>query len=164
MAKPTKNAGLICFILSIVALIGILIGLKATAPLWIAFLLLPTVIYEIYRTEGESTRWSSWMMLVVLILEILFIIFKFNYDLGQYLGYNQTYIGGQFVPLGDIKIFGPALLAVLSLILFTRTAGIYTKWLSVVIIVCAFALIFTLSQSAFSDLLRQSIGQGFYYL
>jgi hypothetical protein len=164
MAKPTTYATPICVGLTIVAVIGMIVGLKLTSPLWVAFLLLPAVIYEIYRTEGESTRWSSIMMLAVLILEIIFIIFKVNYDLAQYLGQTQAYVGGQFVPLGDIKVLAPALLAVLSLILFTRTAGIYTKWLSVVIIVSSFALIFTLSQNAFSDLLRQTIQNAFYYI
>ncbi|MDD3774090.1 MAG: hypothetical protein PHW50_02325 [Patescibacteria group bacterium] len=164
MAKPTTYATPICIGLSIVAAIGLIIGLKTTNPLWIAFFLLPTVIYEIYRTEGNSTRWSSLMLLAVLILEIIFIIFKINYDLGAYLGQSGTYVGGQFVPLGDIKVLAPALLAVLSLILFTRTAGIYTKWLSVIIIIASFGLIFTLSQTAFSDLLRQTIQNAFYYI
>jgi len=164
MAKPTTYATPICVILSIIALIGILVGLKLTNPLWIAFLLLPTVGYEIYRTEGESTRWSSILMSVVLILEIIFILFKINYDLAGYLQTSSAYVGGQFVPIGDIKIFGPALMAVLALILFVRTNGIYTKWLSVIIIISAFALIFTLSQSTFGDLLRQTVQQIFYYI
>lgn len=128
------------------------------------FFLLPTMIYEIYRAEGKFTRWSSFMLLVVLILKIIFIIFKINYDLGTYLGQSGTYVGGQFVPLGDIKILAPALLAVLLLILFTRTAGIYTKWLSVIIIIASFGLIFTLSQTAFSDLLHQTIQNIFYHI
>jgi hypothetical protein len=56
MAKPTKNASLICAVVIIVAFIGIVTG----DALWAIFLLLSTVVYKIYRTEGVSTEWASW--------------------------------------------------------------------------------------------------------
>ena len=59
MAKPTKHATLICTIMTIVALIGILLGILFSKPIIIVACLIPTVIYEAYRTEGESTRWAS---------------------------------------------------------------------------------------------------------
>lgn len=60
MAKPTKNASLICAVVMIVALIGIIIGIVTGDALWAIFLLLSTVVYKIYRTEGVSTEWASW--------------------------------------------------------------------------------------------------------
>ncbi|MBN2176998.1 MAG: hypothetical protein JW722_05000 [Demequinaceae bacterium] len=67
MARPTKNATAICLVLSVLAVIGIAIGLATSTPLVIVFALIPTVVYEIYRVEGESTKWSSWGMGAVLV-------------------------------------------------------------------------------------------------
>jgi len=164
MAKPTEYATLICVILTIVAIIGGIIGFVNLSPLVIIFTLLPTVIYEVYRTEGESTRASSWLMLFVLVAEAIFVLFKISFDLGQYLGQSHAYIAGSIVPLGDIKVLAPVLLAVLSVILFVRTAGIYTKWLSVIIFIGSFVLIYVIAPGGFSDLIKATIGQIFFYL
>ena len=51
MAKPTKHATLICTALTVLALIGILLGILTTMPLIIILFLLPTVVYEVYRSE-----------------------------------------------------------------------------------------------------------------
>jgi len=163
MPKPTEHAPLICTILTIAAIIGCVIGYFYHLPLVILGVLLPVVAYEIYRTEGESTRLSSWLMLAVLIAEGIFILFKINFDLGQYLGQNQVYVGGTFVTFGDIKVLAPTLLAILSAILFARTAGIYTKWLSVIIFITSFVLIYVISPTAIPDLIRAAIQRVFYY-
>src|SRR4030042_825871 len=73
MAKPTKYATLICTIVSILALIGIVIGILISKPLIIVILLHPAAAYEVYRTEGPSTIWASWLLLIILIMEIIFI-------------------------------------------------------------------------------------------
>jgi len=163
MPKPTEHAPLICTILTIAAIIGSAIGYFYHLPLVILGVLLPVVAYEIYRTEGESTRLSSWLMLVALIAEGIFILFKINFDLGQYLGQSEAYIGGAYVPFGDIKVLAPTLLAILSAILFARTAGIYTKWLSVIIFVTSFVLIYVIAPTAIPDLIRAAIQRVFYY-
>jgi len=154
MAKPTKYAALICLILMIAAAIGGYIGYVKGWPLLMVIALLPTVIYEVYRTEGESTKSSSWLMLATLVAEGIFIKFNISFDLGQYLGQEEAYIAGSYVPLGDIKVLAPALMAVLSVILFTRTAGIYTKWLSIIIFVASFAIIYVIAPEAFRELLQ----------
>ena len=74
MAKPTKYAPMICIILSILAVVGIILSLLLTSPLPAVFLLLPTVIYEVYRTEGASTKASSIIILIVLLFELVLII------------------------------------------------------------------------------------------
>lgn len=160
MAKPTKYATPISLVLTIVAIVGIIAGLILAKPLVIALLLLPTVIYEVYRTEGESTKWASWVLLGVIIAEILLIIFNINFDLASFLGESEKYVAGYSVPLGDVKVVGPAIMAVLSVILFTRTNGKYTKWLSVVIFITSFALIFTLSPETFKTLLKFALEEG----
>jgi len=83
--------------------------------------------------------------------------------LGRYLNLEYSYVGGQYVPLGDIKILAPVLLAVFSTILFLRTAGPYTKWLSVIIFLSAFIIIYVMSPDMFRELLRSSIQRIFWY-
>lgn len=154
---------LICTILTVLMIIGIVWGFAAKSSLVIVVFLLPVVVYEVYRTRGVSTTMSSWLLLALLILEIIFIVFGISWDLGQYLNLEYSYIGGQYVPLGDIKILAPILLAVLSTILFLRTAGPYTKWLSVIIFASAFVTIYIMSPDMFRELLRSSVQQIFWY-
>lgn len=160
MAKPTKYAPHICIALSILAAIGILIGLIFKLPLVIVITLLPTVIYEVYRTEGKSTKSSSVILLVVLIGVAVLIIFNLDFNLAEYLNSDEEYIGGYLVPLGSIRILGPTIMAVLAVILFVRTYGIYTKWLAVIIFISAFALVYSIDPNAFSDLLKRSVEEG----
>jgi len=154
MPKPTKYAALICVVLTIVAAIGGYVGYIKSWPLLMVIALLPAVIYEVYRTEGESTKSSSWLMLLVLVAEAIFIKFKVSFDLGQYLGQSEAYIAGSYVPLGDIKVVAPAVMAVLSIILFTRTAGIYTKWLAVIILAASIGIIYVIAPESLQQLLQ----------
>lgn len=160
MAKPTKNATIICTIVSIIALIGIIIGLSKGIPLLIIFLLLPTVVYEVYRTEGESTRSSSIILLVVLIVEIILVLFNINFNLAEFLGTTEEYIGGYLVPLGEIKVVGPTLMSILSVILFVRTRGIYTRWLAVTIFITSLVIIYSVNPQIFSDLIKMALQEG----
>jgi len=160
MAKPTTYATPICVTLSIITVIGIGIGLLARNPLIIAALLLPAVIYEVYRTEGESTIWSSWLILGAIIAEFVLVIFKINFDLASFLGTSSQYIAGYYVPLGDIKVIFPTVIGILSVILFLRTAGIYTKWLSVLIFLGALSIVYTIDPGLFQQLIRLVVQQG----
>lgn len=160
MAKPTKYAVPICTVLSVIALIAIILGLIFKSALLIMIFLLPTVIYEVYRTEGKSTKASSGLLLLVLIAEIILVIFNINFNLADFLGDTEKYVGGYLVPLGDIKMLGPTIMAVLSVILFVRTRGVYTKWLAVVIFITSFAIIYALDPQAFQDLLKYGVEEG----
>lgn len=160
MAKPYQHATLICIILSILALLGVVIGVLQSNPLIIIIFLLPTVIYEVYRTEGKSTKWASWGLLATFIAEIFLIAANVSFDLAQFLGTSEQVVGGYIVPLGDIKIVGPAIMAVLSLVLFTRTRGRYTRWLAVIIFVASFVIVYTLDPTIFRRLLRLGIKEG----
>ena len=161
MARPTKYAALICTIMSVVAAIGIIIGLVAKSPLAILIVLIPSVAYEAYRTEGESTRWASWVMVGVLVLEFILVIFHIGFDLASFLGSSSQQVAGYTVPLGDIRVVGPAVMAVLAVVLIVRTRGVYTRWLAVNIIVCVLALTFVLEPTVFQELLRQGVQEGF---
>jgi len=160
MAKPYQNATQISIILTVIAMVGVALGLLLDQSLIILFLLLPTIGYEVYRTEGDSTRFSSLALLGVSIAEILMIIFNVKFDLIKFFGVEEKYVAGYSIPLGDIKVVGPAVIAILSVILFTRTYGKYTKWLSAVIFIAAFAVIYTLDHTLFKQLSKLMIDEG----
>jgi len=155
MARPTKNATSICIGLSVLALIGIIVGLATSTPLVMVLVLIPVVAYEIYRVEGDSTKWASWGMGAVLLGLIVFTIFDISWNLAEWLGQDSADVGGYLVPLGDIKSVGAAMLGALAVVLFFRTRGIYTRWLAVIIFVTVAALVYVLSPDVFHDLLRQ---------
>jgi len=147
----------VCLLMTLWMILAIIIGFVIKSVVLVAVFLLPVVVYEIYRTKGEFTSLSSWLMLAVLIGELIFIIFGINYNLAEYFGSQDAYIAGQYVPLGDIKILGPTLMAVFSLVLLVRTYGPYTKWLSVIIFVSSLIIIYILNPNAFQDLLKMVI-------
>ncbi len=160
MAKSYQYATQICIILSILALLGIVIGVLQSSPLIIIIFLLPTVVYEVYRTEGRSTKWASWGLLAILIAEVFLITANVSFDLVKFFGTSEELVGGYIVPLGDIKIVAPAIMAVLALILFTRTRGRYTKWLAVIIFVASFVIVYSLDPTIFRSLLRLGVKKG----
>lgn len=160
MAKPTKHATQICAVLSAVALIGIVIGVVKQSPLVVILFLLPTVVYEVYRTEGKSTKWASWVLLIVLVIEALLITAGVSFDLAGFLGVSEATVAGYDVPLGDIKVVGPSLMAVLAVILFVRTYGRYTRWLAAIIFVTSFAIVYTVDPGIFGRLLQFAVREG----
>ncbi len=160
MAKPTKYAPNICTGVSVAALIGIIIGLVSGNAIWPIIFLFPAAIYEAYRTEGKSTKTASIGLIAILILELGLILFNINFNLAEYLNTSQESIGGYLVPLGDIKIVGPTLLAILSVILFTNTRGIYTRWLATVVFITSFAAVYTIDPGTFHKLFRYALQEG----
>jgi hypothetical protein len=159
MAKPYENAVSICTILTIAAAFGIFLGYTYHSPVITIIFLLPAVAYEVYRTEGETTKWASWALLGLFIAEFILIAFNINYDLASFLARSEQYIGGYTIPLGDIKLVGPAIMAVLSIILFVRTGGVYTKWLSVIIFITSFALIYIMDPTIFERYIQLAVNQ-----
>ena len=160
MAKPTKYAPHICIAVTILAVIGIVVGFLRGSTLIILILLLPATIYEVYRTEGKSTKASSILMLILLIAEIFLILFNVEFNLAEFLGTSQEYIGGYLVPLGDITVVGPTLMAVLSVILFIKTRGVFTRWLAAIIFVTAFAIIYSVDPEIFTELFKYGMEEG----
>jgi hypothetical protein len=160
MAKSYKHASLICSVLTGFALTGIIIGIIKSNPLIAIIFLLPTVVYEVYRTEGKSTKWASWALLIVFIAEIILVAFNISFDLAAFLGTTQESVAGYNIPIGDIKVVGPGIMAILALILFVRTRGRYTKWLAIIIFVTALAIVYSLDPSIFSQLLRFGVKEG----
>lgn len=159
MAKPTKYATQVCIGLSVLAFLGVVLGVVLKSALVTVLFLLPVVIYEVYRTEGKITKWSSWGMLGLLILEIVLIVTGVSFDLVEYFGVSEKNVAGYDVPLGDVKIVGPVLIVVLSVILFVRTRGRYTRWLAAIIFVTAFAVVYLLDPSNFNDILKFGVNE-----
>jgi hypothetical protein len=157
MAKPTKYAPHLCTLFMIVAAVGILLGFLFQSPLATILLLLPAAVYEAYRTEGKSTKTASILLVAFLVGTMIMVIFNINVNLANFLGTDRQYIGGMWVPLGDLRIVGPGLVAALAVILFTRTRGIYTRWLAVVIFVTAFAIVYLIDPAAFGTLFEEGI-------
>jgi hypothetical protein len=160
MAKPTKYAVLICTIVTVVAVIGIIVGLLASKPLVTILMLLPAVVYEVYRTEGKSTKWAAWVLLAVFVVEVIFIAANVSLDLGSVLGTSEETVAGYRVPLGDAKVVGPTVMAVLSIVLLVRTRGRYTKWLAVTIFVTSLAVVYALDSTVFGRLFRIGVEEG----
>jgi hypothetical protein len=160
MAKPTKFAPHICTACTVLALLGVALGFWLSSPLIMVVLLLPTAFYEAYRTEGKSTKAASFLLAVVLLAEIFLVLFNVDFNLASFLGKNQQYIAGYLVPLGDVRVVGPTLMAVLSVILLVRTRGVYTRWLAVIILIGSFAVVYGLDPVVFQDLLRLAVGEG----
>ncbi len=145
----------ICLIATGIMIFGIFLGLATKNPLWILFLMLPSIIYEVIRTEdGASTKFSSILLLGIIILEIILIIFNVNYDLASFFETEEKIVAGYTLPLGDIKVFGPLLTAILSTILIFRTYGPYTKWLSVVIAVGSLVAVYLVNPLFFQQALK----------
>jgi cytochrome c biogenesis protein CcdA len=159
MAKPTKHATPICIALTIIAALGIILGLVFVQPLIPIILLIPTAIYEVYRTEGKSAKAASWGMLGLLIAELLFVLFGIDFELAQFLGRSATYIRGYSIPLGNIQVISPSLMAVLSVVLISNTRGRYTKWLAAIIFTTAFAIIYTVDPTIFQELLKLAVDE-----
>lgn len=154
MAKPTTYATPICIVLSILVIIGIVTGVIKHSPLIITILLLPSVAYEAYRTEGISTRFASWAMVAVILAELVCIVFKINYNLASLIGSDSVYAAGYIMPLGDVKVIFPIIMIILSFILFFRTIGKYTKWLAVLIFASSVTIVYLFDPEVLKQLLR----------
>lgn len=158
MPKEHKNAAVICIVLSIIAAIGIAAGILTKYALITIICLLPAVAYEVYRTEGVTTKLASLCILVILIAEIFFVATGKNFDVTKFIGGAAQRLGRYSIPLGDIKVVGPIVTAVLSLILFRRTYGVYTRWLAVIILVTSIAIIYVINPEIIQQLIDKVKG------
>jgi len=163
MAKPYQNATTICVIFSVIALIGIIWGIKAENALIPMLALLPTIGYEVYRTEGKSTKMASWGLLIVFLVEVFLIITKSQLNWWDYIGGESGALGEYLLPFESVTVIAPVIMGILASALFKNTRGIYTKWLSVIIIITAFATIYiiepTLIKSFVDSEVREEIQQ-----
>jgi len=92
MAKPTTYATLFCVIASVCAILGIFLGWKFDSVLLIMLFLIPTIVYEVYRTEGKSTKYASWGLLIIFVAEIILLIGNIHFDLSQFFQADTKYM------------------------------------------------------------------------
>ena len=156
-----KTPKIICAILTLVTLITILLGFYFKNPYYIILGIFPAAIYEAVRTEGYYTKFGSLIILAAVILEILALrgIIKFN--LANFFNQENLYFSGYFIKLGEITMIFPALAAIASLILLFRTYGIYTKWLSILLLASSVCLLYLVNKESLFDLIRTQ--NHFYY-
>ena len=156
--SPTPK--IICAILTLVTLVTILLGFYYKNPFIIIVGIFPAAIYEAIRTEGYYTKAGSIIILLAVILEILALkgIIKFN--LANFFNQETLYFSGYFIRLGEITVIFPVLAAIISLVLFFRTYGIYTKWLSILLLASSVCLIYLINKEGLFDLLRT---QNYYF-
>ena len=158
MAKPTRYATAICLGLTVLAGLGVLLGFVTDEVMWPVLLLIPAVAYEAYRTEGASTRWASWAMAALMLALVVVVVFDIEYDLRELFGTGVTYVGGEDIPLGDVRVVFPAVMAILAVVLWNRTRGIYTRWLAAIIFVTAAAIVYLRAPADLGNLLNTTLG------
>lgn len=156
MPRSTEHAALICLICTIITLAGFAAGYYFHKPLIMVLLLLPAVLYEVYRTEGVSTIWASWGMLAVLAAEAVLMYGNYNINLSKYV---SKYING--LPVIDLKLIGPVVIAYFSYVLLRRTSEIYTKWLALVIFIGSAGLFLLLDPSLLTKLAGGKLDEQF---
>lgn len=147
MAKSTKYAALICFVLSLLTAGAVWFGLVRMSALPIIIALLPVALYELWRTEGMFSKIASLGMVGILIAEAVLLITNKSFDLERLLGARSAYIGGYRIPFGDVRTVGTAIILILAGILFARTYGPYTRWLAAIIFLASLATIYILNPS-----------------
>lgn len=151
---------IICTILTIITLATIILGFYLKNPFIIIVGIFPAAIYEAIRTEGFYTKAGSIIILLAVILEILALrgIIKFN--LANFFNQETMYFSGYYITLGDVIMIFPALAAIISLVLFFRTYGIYTKWLSILLLASSVCLLYLVNKEGLIDLIRT---QNYFY-
>jgi hypothetical protein len=106
------------------------------------------------RTAGPYTKAASAGMVLLIILEALAIKGVIQFNLADFLGKETAYIKGYWLPLGEIVTVFPLITIVLAILLFQRTIGKYTKWLSVIILVSSVALLWQINREALIEIIR----------
>lgn len=158
-AKPWKFAGLISVLVTIVAAGGLLAAFLSGRVLWGVVLLLPLVGYEAYRTAGETTRWASWAMLILLIATIALLWLDIDINLAELLGTERTSVAGQAIELGSVQMVMPALMGACALILLSRTRGRFTRFLAVAIFIAAAIVVYLIDPAAVRSLIRAGLAR-----
>ena len=185
MAKSHKYAVPIIFGLMIVAVGGVILGVFVNkSALLIACTLLPVAIYEVYRTEGVSTKVISSVILVLVVTEIILLIGNTSVNLAGYVAKGkQMFYKNQDIlhklkniSRGDIsmamlsdvlskikipwkafiqlKLVIPVVQAIASVFLFRKTFGPYTRWLAAIILISSFAIVYVLLPNLLGDIIK----------
>lgn len=146
--EDTKAAVVVCYIISAVTIITILVGLFLKNPYWVIAGIIPAAFYEAWRTEGFYTKAASAIIAILVVLEVFALMGSIKFNLSQLFGGQYAYVAGQVIPLGDIRYVFPIISTILSFSLVYRTYGKYTKWLSILLIASSLVLLFLVNKGA----------------
>ncbi len=152
--ESPKTPKIISGVLTIVTLATILLGFYLKNPFIIILGIFPVAIYEAWRTEGYYTKSGSIIILILVILEILAIKGLIKFNLADFMGRDQAFFGGYWLPLGNITFIFPVIAVIVSLLLLFRTYGFYTKWLSVLLLVSSVCLLYMVNKETLFELIR----------
>jgi hypothetical protein len=153
MAKPVKHAGIICLILTIVAAAGAAGAYLLALPVILVATLLPASIYELIRTEGVSTRTSSVLVALALAAQIVVLLAGIRVDVSTLL---RSLSLDSALPAALLNLPGilAAAAAILAVVLFANTRGVYTRWLAVVLFLGSVGQLYLLAPAEIAALLR----------
>ncbi len=151
MAKEYRHAPLICGILTFIAVVGSVAGIWKTMPIIVAVSIIPAIVYEIYRTEGVFTKMASWLALIVTIAALYVIHKNIMIDIIPIIAkFIKIPVTATLIPAG---LIAPVMLVIIAVYLFRRTAGIYTRWLAVVILIGSVALFYCIDPQLVKNVL-----------
>ncbi|MEW6526451.1 MAG: hypothetical protein AB1444_07295 [Spirochaetota bacterium] len=151
MAKEYQHAPIVCGSITVIAVIGCVIGIWLSMPIVIVLSIIPAIIYEIYRTEGVFTKIASWLALLVTIVALYVIYKNVMIDSIPFITkFISMPVSVKLVPAG---LIAPVVLVIIAVFLFKRTAGIYTRWLALVILLTSIALFYSLDPALIKSLL-----------
>lgn len=146
-----------CIIITLFAAVCIAAGFFLKNPVIMILGLLPASLYEAYRTWGISTKIASVLLFLLLVFELILLLFNINFDLAKIFGISKKYIYGYGEIFIDIKTLLPLVIIFLSTVLLVRTVGLYTKWLSLILIIGCFFVIYILYPAQFNKLLNYAV-------
>lgn len=152
--ENTKLPKILCWVFTFITLITVVLGFYLKNPFIIICGIVPVAIYEAIRTEGYYTKAGSIAVAILVILEILAIKGLIKLNLAQVIGQSDVYFSGYILPLGEITFIFPAIAALISLVLLRRTYGIYTKWLSVLLLISSISLVYLVNREILFELIR----------
>ncbi|GEM_PF-6445831 len=131
-----------CLFLTIFFIISCFLSFVTKNSIYLMIGLLPVSLYEIYRTYGIFTKLASILLLFILILEIYIISANVNIDLLKLFFKKEIFLAGINIKFGELRYIFSEIIILLALILLVRTIGIYTKWLSIILIIGCLMIIY----------------------
>lgn len=156
-SKPRENPKvpkIVCSILTLVTIAAIFLGFYLKNPFIVILGIFPAAIYEAWRTEGYYTKAGSIIIMVLVILEIFAMKGTITFNLADFMGRNEAFFGGYWLPLGNITFIFPVIAVLISLLLIFRTYGVYTKWLAILLLLSSFSLLYLVNKETLFELLR----------
>ena len=140
MTTEHRRPILFCIVITIAAVLGITFGIKFNKPLITALVILLPVIYELRQAKGLFGKIISLLSLIILFAEIYALTSTINVDLSRMTA-------GMLKHTINAAMLGPVILIIFSIYLLRYAAGVYSKWLSIIILICSIVLCFIIPDS-----------------